>query len=173
MTTPQISTQVHPSPNSAPPSPLSQDHQSPLQSYPKDRSKTSCSTPDLEQFPKDISFQAAVENLRRMSQPEPITPKDTEPIKFPTINGKSATSNSTQSDGKEELKESPEDIGDFDWDDLERRYENAMAERSEAEDKIFQEFNGLVQIFSAWAQTASVHDSERALKRYSTGVETY
>lgn len=57
-------------------------------------------------------------------------------------------------------------LSSFDWDDLEARFEKALADANEHEQALLEEFGDLVQYFKVWASTASAHDNERAAKRY-------
>lgn len=56
----------------------------------------------------------------------------------------------------------------FDWEDLEARFEEALADANETEQGLMDEFEKLIKYFNVWASTASVHDNERAAKRYDT-----
>lgn len=73
----------------------------------------------------------------------------------------------------------------YDWEEFERRYEEALREANEHEREILKEADGLskvrldavrlcmgtltlMQYFRAWASAASVHDDERAVKRLQT-----
>lgn len=57
-------------------------------------------------------------------------------------------------------------LNSFDWDDLEARFEKALASANENEQALLEEFEALVKYFNVWASTASAHDNERAAKRY-------
>jgi hypothetical protein len=56
----------------------------------------------------------------------------------------------------------------FDWDDFEARYEEALANADKEEQELLKEFEDLVKFFNVWASAASVHDSERGVKRLQT-----
>lgn len=65
-----------------------------------------------------------------------------------------------------EIPDSP--IGNltaFDWEDLEARFEKALAAANETEQDLMHEFERLVKYFNVWASAASAHDNERAAKR--------
>uniref|UniRef100_A0A8H7N7S2 Uncharacterized protein n=1 Tax=Bionectria ochroleuca TaxID=29856 RepID=A0A8H7N7S2_BIOOC len=86
--------------------------------------------------------------------------------------------------------EFPEMPPSFDWDDFEKRYEEALREMGQAEQDIFKEaenlskvspvscvgtdsndlgiLSGWNQYFRTWAAAASSHDDERAVKRLQT-----
>ncbi|KAF1989583.1 hypothetical protein K402DRAFT_349509 [Aulographum hederae CBS 113979] len=59
-------------------------------------------------------------------------------------------------------------IEDFDWDDLERRYHDAIKERDDDEHRMYQEFQKLMEYFQVWAQTTSNHENDRSFKRLKT-----
>ncbi|CAN8101364.1 unnamed protein product [Discula destructiva] len=59
-------------------------------------------------------------------------------------------------------------LNSFDWDDLEKRFERALADATEHEQALLAEFGDLVKYFNVWASTASAHDDERAAKRLQT-----
>lgn len=77
-------------------------------------------------------------------------------------------------------------LSPFDWDDLEARFEKALASANQHENELMAEFESLVkashnipdrlwrgsanaqhlQYFKIWASTAAAHDNERASKRW-------
>lgn len=103
----------------------------------------------------------------------------------PSTSSSQSSSADTASLNKQEPEDAMEDLQDYNWDDLEARYSEAMDVRSAVEAKIFEEFGGLMevsrdlalgllhmahrlkfaQVFSAWAQTTSGHENDRAIKR--------
>lgn len=56
-------------------------------------------------------------------------------------------------------------LNSFDWEDLEARFEKALADANETEQGLMDEFERLIKYFNVWASTASAHDNERAAKR--------
>ncbi|CAH0056583.1 unnamed protein product [Clonostachys solani] len=64
--------------------------------------------------------------------------------------------------------EFPEMPPSFNWDDFEKRYEEALREAGQAEQDIFKEAENLSKYFRTWAAAASSHDDERAVKRLQT-----
>ncbi|KFH43839.1 hypothetical protein ACRE_053870 [Hapsidospora chrysogenum ATCC 11550] len=56
----------------------------------------------------------------------------------------------------------------YDWDDFERRYEEALREADAHEREVLKEADNLSRYFRAWASAASAHDDERAVKRLQT-----
>lgn len=62
-------------------------------------------------------------------------------------------------------------IPSFDWDDLEIRFEKALADVNEHEQGLMAEFGALVKYFNVWAAAASAHDNERAAKRLQTRTQ--
>lgn len=59
----------------------------------------------------------------------------------------------------------PSSLPDFDWDDLERRFEKALSQANQNEEELMAEFEALIKYFNVWASTASAHDNDRAIKR--------
>ncbi|KAK3336623.1 hypothetical protein B0T19DRAFT_410042 [Cercophora scortea] len=74
--------------------------------------------------------------------------------------------------GHKELAErspsTPGHLPHFDWDEFETRYEEALAEGNRHEQELLEEFETLVRYFNVWASAASVHDTERGVKRLQT-----
>lgn len=82
----------------------------------------------------------------------------------------------------------PGHLAPFDWDEFEAHYEEAFADADRQEQELLKEFEDLVkvssnvrlgmaargpqltvlQFFNVWASAASVHDSERGVKRLQT-----
>ncbi|ROW07797.1 hypothetical protein VMCG_03585 [Cytospora schulzeri] len=62
-------------------------------------------------------------------------------------------------------------IPSFDWDDLEGRFEKALADVNGHEEDLMAEFEALVKYFNVWASAASAHDNERAAKRLQTRTQ--
>ncbi|KAK3694774.1 hypothetical protein B0T22DRAFT_81381 [Podospora appendiculata] len=74
--------------------------------------------------------------------------------------------------GHKELAErspsTPGHLPHFDWDEFETRYEEALARGNRHEQELLEEFETLVRYFNVWASAASVHDTERGVKRLQT-----
>jgi hypothetical protein len=66
------------------------------------------------------------------------------------------------------LDDIPDTPDAFDWDDFEKRYEEALRNADEAEKQIMKEAESLSAYFQSWASAASAHDDERAVKRLQT-----
>ncbi|KAK4132580.1 hypothetical protein BT67DRAFT_385350 [Trichocladium antarcticum] len=62
----------------------------------------------------------------------------------------------------------PGHLPPFDWDEFEARYEEALADADRDEQELLKEFEELVEFFNVWASAASVHDTERGVKRLQT-----
>ncbi|KAI7786731.1 hypothetical protein LA080_002842 [Diaporthe eres] len=62
-------------------------------------------------------------------------------------------------------------IASFDWEDLEARFEAALADANQNEQVLMAEFEALVRYFNIWASAASAHDNERATKRLQTRTQ--
>ncbi|KAG7292439.1 hypothetical protein NEMBOFW57_002474 [Staphylotrichum longicolle] len=62
----------------------------------------------------------------------------------------------------------PGHLAPFDWDEFEARYEEAFADADRQEQELLKEFEDLVKFFNVWASAASVHDTERGVKRLQT-----
>lgn len=93
----------------------------------------------------------------RGSQPSRIqTPE-------PQRDGRDAPSNTA-----EVPVEIPDTPQDFDWDDFERRFEQALRDADENEKQILKEVETMSASFRAWASAASARDDERAAKRLQT-----
>lgn len=64
-------------------------------------------------------------------------------------------------------------LNPFDWEDLEARFEKALASANEDEQALLEEFADLVKYFNVWASTASAHDNDRAAKRYGAALDCH
>ncbi|KAK4190479.1 hypothetical protein QBC35DRAFT_471639 [Podospora australis] len=62
----------------------------------------------------------------------------------------------------------PGHLAPFDWEEFEARYEEALANTDRDEQELLAEFDNLVKFFNVWASSASVHDTERGVKRLQT-----
>ncbi|KAK0733587.1 hypothetical protein B0T26DRAFT_736499 [Lasiosphaeria miniovina] len=62
----------------------------------------------------------------------------------------------------------PGHLAPFDWEEFESRYEEALADSGHQEQELLEEFEALIKYFNVWASAASVHDSERGVKRLQT-----
>ncbi|KAK3945366.1 hypothetical protein QBC46DRAFT_116735 [Diplogelasinospora grovesii] len=62
----------------------------------------------------------------------------------------------------------PGHLAPFDWEEFEARYEDALADANRQEQELLEEFERLVKYFNVWAAAASVHDTERGIKRLQT-----
>ncbi|KAK0730433.1 hypothetical protein B0H67DRAFT_474659 [Lasiosphaeris hirsuta] len=62
----------------------------------------------------------------------------------------------------------PGHLAPFDWDDFEARYEEALSDANRQEQDLLEEFETLIKYFNVWAAAASVHDTERGVKRLQT-----
>ncbi|KAK0665669.1 hypothetical protein QBC41DRAFT_11390 [Cercophora samala] len=56
----------------------------------------------------------------------------------------------------------------FDWEEFETRYQEALAKANGEEQELLAEFENLIKFFNVWASSASVHDTERGIKRLQT-----
>ncbi|KAI1267639.1 hypothetical protein F5Y18DRAFT_378338 [Xylariaceae sp. FL1019] len=63
---------------------------------------------------------------------------------------------------------SPGHLADFDWENFEARYREALEEADANERQMLEKFEHLVKYFNVWASAASSHDNERAVKRLQT-----
>ncbi|KAL2021445.1 hypothetical protein VTK56DRAFT_7198 [Thermocarpiscus australiensis] len=73
-----------------------------------------------------------------------------------------------QKQAAERSPSTPGHLAPFDWDEFEARYEAALAEANLHEQELLKEFENLVRFFNVWASAASVHDTERGVKRLQT-----
>ncbi|EGS18019.1 uncharacterized protein CTHT_0060330 [Thermochaetoides thermophila DSM 1495] len=78
-------------------------------------------------------------------------------------NGSKRTNSQT-----EKSPSTPGHLAPFDWDEFEARYEEALAAADRDEQELLREFDDLVKFFNVWASAASVHDTERGVKRLQT-----
>ncbi len=81
------------------------------------------------------------------------------------------TSKERMNNHKELAERSPSTPGHlapFDWDEFETRYEEALKDTDRSEKELIDEFEALVKYFNVWAAAASVHDTERGIKRLQT-----
>ncbi|KAK0729309.1 hypothetical protein B0T21DRAFT_292440 [Apiosordaria backusii] len=62
----------------------------------------------------------------------------------------------------------PGHLAPFDWEDFEARYQEALANANAEEQELLAEFENLIKFFNVWASSASVHDTERGVKRLQT-----
>ncbi|KAK4110469.1 hypothetical protein N656DRAFT_799986 [Canariomyces notabilis] len=111
--------------------------------------------------PVDIHMMAAAQSTQpkslvtraQVKTPEPRPSKE-------RMNG--------QKEGAERSPSTPGHLAPFDWEDFEARYEEALAEADGQEQALLKEFEELVKFFNVWASAASVHDTERGVKRLQT-----
>ncbi|KAK4101629.1 hypothetical protein N658DRAFT_425204 [Parathielavia hyrcaniae] len=73
-----------------------------------------------------------------------------------------------QRETAERSPSTPGHLAPFDWDEFEARYEEALADADRQEQELLKEFEDLVKFFNVWASAASVHDTERGVKRLQT-----
>lgn len=107
-------------------------------------------------------------------------------VKTPELRHSKETLNGHK-EGVERSPSTPGHLAPFDWDEFEARYEEALAEADRNEQDLLREFEDLVkvsrlrkmawgrgvlltasQFFNVWASAASVHDTERGVKRLQT-----
>jgi hypothetical protein len=80
---------------------------------------------------------------------------------------KSIDDRPTPDESDHEDETSPTDqIEQFDWQELEDSYLQAMADRKTEEDKLLEHFQSLSQYFGVWAETISGHEQHRSHTRY-------
>ncbi|KAJ5903752.1 hypothetical protein N7504_006135 [Penicillium tannophilum] len=58
-----------------------------------------------------------------------------------------------------------------DWDQLQEKYTDAMDEHSRVEEDLRAQTTKLLDVFTAWSQTAMLQDEQRALKRFKTQMQ--
>ncbi|KAJ6109747.1 hypothetical protein N7486_001982 [Penicillium sp. IBT 16267x] len=58
-----------------------------------------------------------------------------------------------------------------DWDQLQEKYIDAMGEHSRVEEDLRAQTTKLLDVFTAWSQTAMLQDEQRALKRFKTQMQ--
>lgn len=78
----------------------------------------------------------------------------------------SRTVNGLTAFAQQQTPSTPGTVTNYDWDDLESRFEQALTDANEHEKELLAEFEHLVKYFNVWASAASAHDNERATKRF-------
>ncbi|KAI9680091.1 MAG: hypothetical protein M1817_005107 [Caeruleum heppii] len=61
-----------------------------------------------------------------------------------------------------------QELEDFDWEDFETRYHEAIKKQDEAQKKLYEDFRNLLRFFSNWVNCAVEHENRRSLKRLKT-----
>jgi len=97
-----------------------------------------------------LSLEKMDQGNRTLKTPEPRDFKD-------RIN--------SQKDLAERSPSTPGHLAPFDWDEFEARFEEALAKANDDEQELLDEFENLIKYFNVWASAASVHDTERGVKR--------
>ncbi|KAJ5147700.1 hypothetical protein N7526_001052 [Penicillium atrosanguineum] len=62
-------------------------------------------------------------------------------------------------------------LEEFDWEQLQEKYTDAMNEHSRVEEDLRVETAKLLEVFTAWSQTTVLQDEQRALKRFKTQMQ--
>ena len=103
--------------------------------------------------------------MEEAQKPNPRTQGNRGQVKTPEPRGSKERING-QKDMAERSPSTPGHLPSFDWDEFEARYEEALANANGQEQKLLEEFEELIKYFNVWAAAASVHDTERGIKRY-------
>ncbi|KAK8218167.1 hypothetical protein IWZ01DRAFT_139589 [Phyllosticta capitalensis] len=69
---------------------------------------------------------------------------------------------------EEEDIDPSEPLPAMDWPHLQERYHRSMGERNEAERELYKEFADLINYFNIWAQTSTIHETDRSFARLKT-----
>ncbi|KAK3902751.1 hypothetical protein C8A05DRAFT_43877 [Staphylotrichum tortipilum] len=109
--------------------------------------------PDITMADAPPAFPKPQGARSQLKTPEPRTSKE-------RING--------HRDAVERSPSTPGHLPPFDWEEFEARYQEAFADADRHEQELLKEFEDLVKFFNVWASAASVHDSERGVKRLQT-----
>ncbi|KAK5658728.1 hypothetical protein OQA88_1537 [Cercophora sp. LCS_1] len=120
------------------------------------------------QHPQAVPVQPV--SLEKMesdnSQPNPNRQDSRAQVKTPEP--RSSKERINQKDFAERSPSTPGHLAPFDWDDFEARFQLALKEANDQEEELLHEFKDLVEYFGVWAEAASAHDTERAIKRLQT-----
>ncbi|KAK7743553.1 hypothetical protein SLS53_004087 [Cytospora paraplurivora] len=129
-------------------------------------------TPQQSRLPRSATTRAP--------EPRPVAISQTKPDTNPEsqTNGHGQVANTalaahlnTERSSTPDTPGTVRTISGFDWDDLEVRFERALAGVNEHEQGLLAEFEALVKYFNVWASAASAHDNERATKRLRTRTQ--
>lgn len=127
----------------------------------------------------DLKQEIKMEANRQSKLPRPANGKNPEPPRVVQVSHRQTNKSDESAPGSaayatnlgldRENSRTPSTPGGslvpFDWDELETRFERAMADANQDEEALMTEFTELVKFFNIWAATASAHDNERAAKR--------
>ncbi|KAK4250777.1 hypothetical protein C7999DRAFT_11451 [Corynascus novoguineensis] len=142
---------------------VTQGHESPVRTpespiLPVSQAETTRNSPPKPVFPgamadTNTALPKPSGSRPQLKTPEPRLSKD-------RMNG--------HKDAAERSPSTPGHLAPFDWDEFEARYQEALADADRQERELLQEFEDLVKFFNVWASAASVHDTERGVKRLQT-----
>ncbi|KAK2784699.1 hypothetical protein FQN52_008927 [Onygenales sp. PD_12] len=110
--------------------------------------------------PKSVSSKPQPQDQTTAPKPE-----KTEPNAEQTIENTPAN---VDDELAEEFRELAISLRECDWEELQKRFTDAMNERSQAENALQKETAELLEMFIAWSQTTIVRDENRAYKRLKT-----
>lgn len=126
----------------------------------------------------DVWPETKTDANRQSKLPRPANSKTPEPPRVVQVSHRQTNKNgdnapgsaiSTRNGAECEQSRTPSisggSLSSFDWDELEARFEKAIADANQDEGALMEEFAALVKYFNIWAATASTHDNERAAKR--------
>lgn len=188
--------------STTPPLPPPESSETQPQQPVRDRSQDRPTSPRREAQADPVETQShKMESDRQSKLPRPAHSSTPEPIRVPQSNhqanghnrGQTASLTHAAHLAAEEQSSSPGTPGHltpFDWDDLDARFDKALADANAHEADLVAEFASLVKVgwteaascktglnhsadtgsqyFNIWASTASAHDNERATKRLQT-----
>ncbi|KAK1757436.1 hypothetical protein QBC47DRAFT_156282 [Echria macrotheca] len=135
-----------------------------VQSSPK---KPVSEKPESPVLPPQHVVSAASEKMaenQQQSKPEGSRSQ----VKTPEPRAATSKERIAQNNLTDRSPSTPGHLAPFDWDDFEARYQEALGQADAQERELIEEFHGLVEYFVVWAETASKHDTERAVKRLQT-----
>ncbi|TKA21919.1 hypothetical protein B0A50_08567 [Salinomyces thailandicus] len=118
------------------------------------------------------SKQSAQKEQKVQPAPAAKPSWDAEAASMPTDQEQAESDTTIPDDEDSSGSETPGDpndnIADFEWGDLERRYHKKMTDLDTNEHKIMGDFNALCSFFAVWAETSRTHEVDRSFKRLKT-----
>ncbi|KAK4181694.1 hypothetical protein QBC36DRAFT_39840 [Triangularia setosa] len=151
------------------PSPKSPSHASPAE-----RTESPLASPSLhsEQAESDILPHSPLKpvSYKRMADAQSAIPKPPGTTRVAQVKTPEPRILKERSNGNiaERSPSTPGHLAPFDWEEFEARYQEALANANAEEQELLAEFENLIKFFNVWASSASVHDTERGVKRLQT-----
>ncbi|KAK4648603.1 uncharacterized protein QC761_111690 [Podospora bellae-mahoneyi] len=158
-------------PTASPPKP-------PRHESPAKRAESPLPSPSLhsEQAESDILPHSPLKSVanRRMADTQSSIPKPPGTTRVAQVKTPEPRILKERPNGNiaERSPSTPGHLAPFDWEEFEARYQEALAKANGEEQELLAEFENLIKerllFFNVWASSASVHDTERGVKRLQT-----